>query len=92
MLLILTHSCSSFPADTTLPFPLSKDYPSSWYQLSTVRVYIYKRRLSYVMSVPSVYKQRLTMLRMIPIPAPVSQERFLYIDFRDNVLCIDQAK
>jgi hypothetical protein len=37
---------------------LSKDYPSLLYELSTVHEYISKRRLSYVMSVSSVYQKR----------------------------------
>ena len=32
------------------------------------------------------------MLRMIPIPVPVDQEHFLYIDMRESLLCLDQTK
>jgi len=41
----LKSSSPSFPADTTIPFPLGKDYLHSMYQLSDVRVYTYKERL-----------------------------------------------
>ena len=57
-----------------------------------MRVYIYKKHLSYVISVPLVYKLRFNILRLIPIPVPVNSEHFLYIDFKDDVLCLDQAK
>jgi hypothetical protein len=29
---------------------------------------------------------------MIPLPVPVDQEHFLYIDIKDSVLCLDQSK
>jgi hypothetical protein len=51
----LRSSSPSFPADTTLPFPLGKDYLHLMYQLS----------LGYVISVPLVHKRTLTILRMI---------------------------
>ena len=44
----LKNSSPSFPADTTLPFTLGKDYLHSMYQLSDVRVYTYKDRLGYL--------------------------------------------
>jgi len=82
----LKSSSPSFPADTTLPLPLGKDYLHSLYQLSDVRVYTYKERLGYVITVPLVHKKIFTVLRMIPIPVPVNREHFLYIDVRDSVL------
>ena len=87
-----TSSSPSFPADTILPLPVSKDYLHSLYQLSDVRVYTYKKRLGYVISVSLVYKQTFNMSRMVPIPVPMDQEHFIYIDVRDSVLCLDQAK
>ena len=88
----LKSSSPSFPADTTLPFPLGKDYLHSMYQLSDVRVYTYKECLEYVITVPLVHKKTFTVLRMIPIPVPVNQEHFLYVDVRDSVLCLDRAR
>jgi hypothetical protein len=88
----LRSSSPSFPADTTLPFPLGKDYLHLMYQLSNVRVYTYSKGLGYVISVPLLYKRTFTMLRMFPIPVPVDSEHFLYIDTRVSVLCLDQAK
>ena len=82
----LKSSSPSFPADTTLPIPLGKDYLHSMYQLSDVRMYTYKERLGYVISVPLVHKRTFTILRMIPIPVPVHREHFLYIDVRDCVV------
>jgi hypothetical protein len=88
----LKSSSPLFPADSTLPFPLGKDYLHSMYQLSDVRLYTYKERLGYVISVPLVHKRTFTVLRMIPIPVPVNREHFLYIDVRDSVLCLDRAR
>jgi hypothetical protein len=64
----LRNSSPSFLPDTTLPFPLGKDYIHALYQLCNVHVYIYKERLGYVISVPLVHKRMFTVLRMIPIP------------------------
>jgi hypothetical protein len=92
LLQTLSTSIPSFPTDTTLPFQLGKDYLHLIYQFSDVRVYTYKKRLGYVISVPLVHKRTYTILRMIPIPVPIDQEHFLYIDIRNSVLCLDQPK
>ena len=88
----LKSSSPSFPANTTLPFPLGKDYLRSVYQLSDVRVCTYKERLGCVITVPLVHKKTFAVLRMIPIPVPVNREHFLCVDVRDSVLCLDRAK
>jgi hypothetical protein len=82
----LKSSSPSFPADTALQFPLGKDYLHSKYQLSDVRVYAYKERLGYVISVPLVDKRTFTVWRMIPIPVPVNREHFRHIDVRECVV------
>jgi len=76
----LKSSSPSFPTDTTIPFLLGKDYLHSMYQLIDVCVYTYKECLGYVITVLLVRKKTFTILRMIPIPVPVSREHFLYID------------
>jgi len=86
LLYTLKSSSPSFPADTTFPFPLGKDYLHSMYQLSEVPVYDYKERLGYMITVPLVHKETFTVLRMIPIPVPVNREHFLYIDIQDSVM------
>jgi len=73
----LRNSTPSFPPDTTLPFPLGKDYVHALYQICDVRVYIFKERLGYVISVPLVHKRTFSVLKMIPIPVPVNQNNFL---------------
>jgi hypothetical protein len=88
----LRDSVSSFPPDTTLPFPLSKDYLFLLYRLSDVSVYTYKKRLGYVISVPLVIKKSFTIWKMVPLPLPVDQDHFVYIDVREAVVCVDQAK
>jgi len=72
----LKSSSPSFSADTTLPFPLGKDYLHSTYQLSDVRVYTFKEHLGYVIKVPLVHKKTLTVFRMISVPVPVNREHF----------------
>jgi len=79
LLATLRNGVSSFPPDTTLPFPLSKDYLFLLYQLSDVCVYTYKKRLGYVISVPLVNKRSFTAWRMVPLPLPVDQDHFVYI-------------
>ena len=81
------NSSPSFPPDTTLPFPLGKDYMHALYQLCNVHVYIYRESLGYVISVPLVYK-RTNVLRMIPIPVPMNQDSFLFIDVGESILCM----
>jgi len=92
LLATLRNGVSSFPPDTTLPFPLSKNYLFLLYQLSDVCVYTYKKRLGYVISVPLVNKRSFTIWRMVPLPLPVDQDHFVYIDVRDAVVCVDPAK
>ena len=84
----LKNGVSSFPPDTTLPFPLSKDYLFLLYQLSDVCVYTYKKRLGYVISVPLVNKRPFNVYRMVPLSLPVDQDHFVYIDVRDAVVCV----
>jgi len=88
----LGNSSPSFPPDTTLPFPLGKDYIHTLYQLCNVHVYIYKERLGYVTSVPLVHKRTFRVLRMIPIPVPMNQNSFLYVDVGESILCMDRTK
>ena len=88
----LKSSSPSFPADTTLPFPLGKAYLHSMYQLNDVRVYTYKKLLGYVILVPLVHKRTFTVLRMVPINVPANQEHFLYTYVLDSVLCLDRTK
>lgn len=88
----LRNSSSFFPPDTTLPFPLSKDYIHVAYPLCEVRVYIYEQRIGYIISVPLVHKRTFNILKVIPIPVRIDQEKFVYIDVGESVLCIDQAK
>jgi len=88
----LKNSVSSFPTDTILPFPLGKDYMFSLHQFSDVCVYTYRKSLGHVISVPLVNKRTFTVWRMIPIPVPVDQDHFLYIDVRDSELCLGQTK
>jgi hypothetical protein len=88
----LRNSSPSFPPDTTLPFPLGKDYIHTMYQLCNVHVYVYKERLGYVISVPLVHKRTFSVLKMISIPVHMNQNSFLYIDIGESILCIDRAR
>jgi len=44
-----------------------------------------------VISVPLVQKRTFSLLRMIPIPVPMNQNSFLYIDVGESILCMDRA-
>jgi hypothetical protein len=88
----LKDSSPSFPPDTTLPFPLGKDYIHAVYQLCDIHVYIFKERLGYVISVPLVHKRTFDVLKVIPLPVRVNQNNFVYIDIGESILCIDRAK
>jgi len=87
----LRNSSPSFPSNTTLPFPLGKDYIHALYQLCNVHVYIFRERLGYVISVPLVHKRTFSVLKMIPIPVPMNQNSFLYVDIGESILCMDRA-
>jgi len=87
----LRNSSPSFPPDTTLPFPLGKDYIHALYQLCNVHVYIFRERLDYVIFVPLVYKRTFSVLEMIPIPVPMNQNSFLYVDIGKSIHCMDRA-
>lgn len=88
----LRNSSPSFPPDITLPFPLGKDYIHALYQLCNVHAYIYRERLGYVISVPLVHKRTYSVFKMIPIPVPMNENSFLYIDIGESILCVDQAR
>jgi hypothetical protein len=88
----LRNSSSFFPPDATLPFPLSKDYIHVTYQLCEIRVYVYEQRIGDILSAPLVHKGAFNVLKVIPIPVRINQEKFMYIDAGESVLCIDQAK
>jgi hypothetical protein len=88
----LRNSSPSFPPDTTLPFPLGKDYIHAVYQLYDIHVYIYRERLGYVISAPLVHKRTCSALMMIPIPVHVNQNSFLYTDVGESVLCLNRAR
>jgi hypothetical protein len=48
------QSISSFPKDTTTPFPLSKSSINLMYKLCDTHVYIDERILGYVISLPLI--------------------------------------
>ena len=88
----LKNSVSSFPTDSILPFPLGRDYLFALHQLSDVRLHTYRKCPGYVISLPLVNKRTFTTRRMVPIPVPVDQDHFLYMDVQDSVLCLGQNK
>ena len=86
------NSSPSLPPDAILPFPLGKDYIRVIYKLGDIRVYIYRERLGYVISVLLAHKWTFSVLSLIPIPVRVNKESFLYIDVGESVLCLDRAR
>jgi hypothetical protein len=67
----LIKSVSSFPKDTTLPFPLSKDSAHFILRLCDLQVYIKNGILGYVTLLPLVNRGNFDIYRLIPIPVPL---------------------
>jgi hypothetical protein len=89
---VLIKSVSSFPKDTTLPFPLSKDLAHLVFRLCDLQVYIKESILGYMVSLPLVNPGNFSIYRLIPIPVPVDRSKFVYIDTGKSFLWIDQAR
>ena len=76
----LIKSVSIFPKDTTLPIPMSKHSAHLLVRLYKLQVYIRNGILSYVILLPLVNRGNFNVYRLIPIPVPLDQTKFLYMD------------
>jgi hypothetical protein len=88
----LIQSISSFPKDTTTPFPLSRSSINLMYKICDVHVYINEGILGYVISLPLINRGTFKIYEMIPIPITLGSNRFVYINTDESILCLDQTR
>lgn len=88
----LTQSIPSFPKDTTSPFPLSKSSLNLIYKTCDIHVYIDEGILGYVITLPLINTGTFKIYRMIPVPIPLGNNKFAYINTKESYLCIDQTR
>ncbi|PNF33602.1 hypothetical protein B7P43_G14522 [Cryptotermes secundus] len=84
----LMQSASALPGDVTFPFPLSKDSAYLALRVCNLQLYVSNGVLAYVIHVPMVNRVQF----LIPIPKPVDQTKFLFVDTRNSFLWIDKAR
>jgi hypothetical protein len=87
----LIQSMPSFPKDTILPFPLSKDSMYLLYKICDVHVYLNEGILGYVISLPLIGRGIFQVYKMIPVPIPLGN-KFAYIKTGEANLCVDQTR
>jgi hypothetical protein len=88
----LIKGVSVFPKDTALPFPLSKNSAHLLCRVCDLQVYIKDGILGYVILLPLINRGNFNIYRLIPIPVPLDQTKFLYIDTGKSFLWVDQAR
>jgi hypothetical protein len=88
----LMKSVTALPKDVMFPFPLSKDSAYLVLKVCNLQVYISKEVLVYVVHVPLVNRDQFDIYKLIPIPLPLNQVRFLYLDTGNSFLWIDKAR
>jgi hypothetical protein len=88
----LLNSMSSFPKDTTSPFPLSKSSINLIYRVCETHVYIERNILGYFITLPLVNRGTFKVYKMTPIPLLLGNNKFAYVHIEDINLCIDQTR
>ena len=88
----LIKSVPAFPKDTFLPIPLSKDWAHLFVRFYELQVYINNGILGFVILLPLVNQGNFKIYKLIPIPVPLDQTKFLYVDTGKSFLWIDQAR
>jgi hypothetical protein len=81
-----------FPKDTIPPFPLSKDSINLLYKICNIHVYINEGILGYVITLPLIGRGTFQVYKMIPVPIPLGNSKFAYIETGEGNLCIDQTR
>jgi hypothetical protein len=89
---ILTRDITSFPRDTTVPFPLSEDSTNLFHKICDLHVYLKDGILGYVVELPLVNRGNFRILKLIPLPVNLEANTFMYIETVEPILCIDQAR
>jgi hypothetical protein len=88
----LIQSIPSFPKDTTAPFPLSKNSINLVYKICDIHVYIDEGVLGYIISLPLINRGTFEIYKMIPIPISLGNNKFVYINTDESILCLDQTR
>ena len=88
----LMKSVSALPRDVMFPFPLSKDSAYLALRVCNLQVYVSNGVLAYVIHVPLVNRGQFDIYKLIPIPKPLDQTKFLYLDTRNSFLWIDKVR
>jgi hypothetical protein len=86
----LIKSVPALPRDIMFPFPLSKYSAYLVLKVCHFQVYLSKGVLVYVNHVPLV--NRGLVYKLIPIPMPLDQVRFLYLGTSNSFSLIDNAR
>ena len=83
----------SFPKDTNLPFPLSKDSAHLISKVCELNVYINKGKLIYVLLLPLINRGTYDVYKLIPLPVPLTNSgKYVYVDTDKEILSIDKAR
>jgi hypothetical protein len=88
----LIQSMPHFPKDNIPPFPLSKDSFNLLYKICNIHVYRNEGILGYVITLPLIGRGTFQVYKMIPVPIPLGNSKFAYIETGEGNLCIDQTR
>ncbi|XP_023723395.1 uncharacterized protein LOC111873154 [Cryptotermes secundus] len=86
------QSMSSFPKDTIPPFPFIKDSINLLYKVCDIHVYMNEGILGYVITLPLIGRGIFQVYKMIPVPIPLGNNKFAYIETGEANLCVDQTR
>jgi hypothetical protein len=89
---MLIQSMPSFPKDAIPPFPLSKDSINLLYKVCNIHVYIDEGILGYVITLPLIGRGIFKVYKMIPVPMPLGNSKFAFIETGESDLCLDQTR
>jgi hypothetical protein len=88
----LIKSVPALPRDVIFPFPLSKDSAYLVLKVCNFHVYVSNGVLVYVIHVPLVNRGQFDIYKLISIPMPLDQVRFLYLGTSNSFSWIDNAR
>jgi len=79
------------PSGTDLPLDLNENNVQEMMPLSDITIYYLNDKVVFVLSVPLVYQQELTLFQLIPIPS-CEKNNCLYVKPNHNYLAITRSK
>jgi hypothetical protein len=85
-------SVPALPRDVTFLFPLSKDSAYLVLRVCNFVVYVSIGVLAYMVHVPLVNRSQFDIYKLISIPVPLDQTKFLYLDNGNSFLWIDKGR